>query len=265
VTEPLVVEELLGSGLPTLRIGNGPRPLAMLPGLSTTPGLPTGRERALAISGWEPLLDRYTIYRIGRRVRPVGVSFDEMAGDVSTGLEALGPPVDLIGASTGGAIALLVAAARPDLVRKLVLVITGPRLSAYGRRKRDITIRAIEAGRWRRAFGEMFTIGATSSIKEAAFFAFGWLLGPRLVGVGDDPTLLLAELEAWGRYDADELASSVACPTLVIGTERDRLFPPASARQLAERIPSAKLVIVPGRAHMWPPDATAELISPFLG
>ena len=124
-----VGERALGPDLPTLTIGDGPRHVAMLPGLSPTPGLPTGRERRLAVSGWEPLLDRYTVYRIGRRVRPVGTPFDSMADDVSVALEAIDPPVDLIGASTGGAIALLVAASRPDLIRRLVLVITGLRLS----------------------------------------------------------------------------------------------------------------------------------------
>ena len=72
MTEVRVGEQALGPALPTLTIGDGPRHVAMLPGLSPSPGLPTGRDRQLAVSGWEPLLDRYTVYRIGRRVRPVG-------------------------------------------------------------------------------------------------------------------------------------------------------------------------------------------------
>jgi pimeloyl-ACP methyl ester carboxylesterase len=265
MAEVRVGEQALGPTLPTLTIGDGPRHVAMLPGLSPSPGLPTGRDRRLAVSGWDPLLDRYTVYRIGRRVCPVGTTFNAMADDVSMALEAIDPPVDLIGESTGGAIALLVAASRPDLVRRLVLVITGLRVSDDGERLREAVIRAIEAGRWRRAFAEIFTIGATSAFKRTAFFGMGWLLGPRFVGVPEDPTLLLAELDAWGRYDATAVAASVGCPTLVIGAEHDRLFPPPAARQLAERLPSAELVIAPGIAHSWPPDAVGRHISPFLG
>src|SRR5262249_59631428 len=102
----------------------GPRRVVMLPGLAPAPGQPTGRERQLALSGWEPLLDQYTVYRIGPRARPVGTTFDDMAEDVAAVIESLEPPVDLMGASTGGAIAVTLAASRPDLVRRLVLVIS---------------------------------------------------------------------------------------------------------------------------------------------
>jgi pimeloyl-ACP methyl ester carboxylesterase len=123
---------------------------------------------------------------------------------------------------------------------------------------------AIERARWRRVFAEMFTLGATSTLGRAAWFELGWLLGPRLDGVPDDPTLVLAQLTAWGSFDAAASARSISCPTLVIGTEHDRVFPPANVRELAERIPSARLVIAPGLAHSWPPDAMADHIAPFL-
>ena len=79
----------------------------------------------MAVAGWEPLTDRFSVYRISRLARPIGSSFRQMADDHALALEGLDPPVDLMGASTGGAIALELAAARPDLVRRLILVITG--------------------------------------------------------------------------------------------------------------------------------------------
>ena len=104
----------------------------------------------MALTGWEPLLDRYTIYRIGRRQYPVGTTFREMADDVITAIEGLRPPVDLMGASTGGIIALEIAAARPDLVRRLVLVITGSTVSPVARDLGERVIAAARAGKWRR-------------------------------------------------------------------------------------------------------------------
>ncbi len=264
LSQPEVSETTLGPGLPTLKIGGGPQPLVYLPGLSLHPGLPTGRERTMAISGWEPLLDRYTIYRIGRRIRPVGTTFREMAEDVAATVEQMQRPVDLMGASTGGAIALELAATRPELVRSLMIVISGVRLSEDGRNKAASASRAAAAGRWRRAYAEVMPIGSTSARGRALMAALGWVLGPRLIGIPGDPTLVLAELAAWERYDAENLVSSVRCPTLVIGTQHDRMFTAAATRELGERLETATTVIVPGLAHDFPPDAIREHVTPFL-
>ncbi len=259
-----VGEIVIGPGLPALRIGNGPRPLAMIPALSLQVGIPSGRGRTLATSGWGTLVERYTVTRLSRRVRPVGTTFGQMAEDVALALEELGPPVDVIGGSTGGPIALHVAAARPDLVRRLVLVVTGVQLSPEGEQARARMFAAASAGRWGRLYGEVFTLGGASPLVRAALFAFGRLLGPRLVGIPSDPTLILSELDAWRRYDAHEVAPSISTPTLVIGTERDRLFPPSTTRELARLLPNGTAVVVPRLAHTWPKNAVSAHIAPFL-
>ena len=68
----------------------------------------------MALAGWVPGLDRYTIYRIGLIYYPTQTTFRQMADDVITAIEGLRPPVDLMGASTGGIIALEIAAVRPN-------------------------------------------------------------------------------------------------------------------------------------------------------
>ena len=264
---PAVVhaETTLGAGLPALVIGTGERPLPYLPGLSTSVGLPIGRERAMAVSGWEPLLDRFTIYRISRLPQPSGTSFARMAEQHALALEGLDPPVDLIGESTGGAIALHLAAARPDLVKRLVLVITGATLSANGRRLADRTHANITAGRVRSAYRDMYGLGATSALRRAVRGAIGWAIGPRLSPPPEDPTIILSELEAWRAFHGARIAPTVACSTLVIGTQLDPVFMPSYADDLASRIPQGKAVTIPGLGHAFPPTAIEEHISPFLG
>jgi pimeloyl-ACP methyl ester carboxylesterase len=259
-----IAEMTLGPGLPTIRIGSGPRPLVYLPGLSVHPGLPTGMERRMATSGWEPLLGDYSVYRIGRRVRPVGTTFADMAEDTIAAVESLGPPVDLMGGSTGGMLALHVAAARPDLIRRLVVVITGPMLSDEGRRMCRRVTSAIRAGRWRRAFSTVMPIGAASAPRRSAYLVIGWLLGPRFVGIPSDPTLLVAELEAWMRVDATALLADVTSPTLVIGGAKDPVFPPGIVEPMARALPNASLVIMPGVAHDFPSRLMSDEIRPFL-
>jgi pimeloyl-ACP methyl ester carboxylesterase len=268
VTEPVPgsVEEMeLGPSLPTLRIGGASRTLVYLPGLSINAGLPTGYERRMATSGWEPLLDRYSVYRVGRRVRPIGTTFDDMATDAAAAIEELGAPVDLMGASTGGIIAMHVAARRPELVRRLVIVISGTTFSPYAHRFALRTIAYIRAGRWRRAYATILPIGGASPVGRAGLMLFGWLLGPRLVGTPDDPTMVLAELEAWLNEDAAGLVERIECPTLVIGTERDPVFPPADTRAFAAGLRDGTVVIADKLAHNFPVKAMETHISPFLG
>ena len=258
------VDRFVGRGLPTIQIGDGPRSLVTLPGLSLDARHPTGQARAMALTGWEPLLDRYTIYRIGRRQYPVGTTFREMADDVIGALEGLRPPVDLIGASTGGIVALEIAAARPDLVRRLVLVITGPTLSPVARDLGERVISAIRAGKWRRVYALMLPIGARTRRERLMYRAFGWLLGPGIVGVPDDPTLLLAELEAWLRTDDSSLVGRVGSPTLVLAGELDPLFPLEAAHEFAAGFADARLAVMPRTAHDFPASAIRDHISGFL-
>ena len=57
-------------------------------------------------------------------------------------------------------------------------------------------------------------------------------------------------IEATTRYDRSGVLADIAVPTLVIGGEHDSLTPPPMKRELAERIPGARLEILPGCGHM---------------
>ena len=218
----------------------------------------------MALTGWEPLLDRYTIYRIGRRQYPTGTTFRQMADDVITAIESLHPPVDLMGASTAGMIALEIAAARPDLVRRLVLVVSGKNVSPVARDLGQQVIVAAHDGKWRRAYALMLPIGARSWPERLFYRAFGWLLGPGLIGVPREPTLMIAELEAWLRTDGSPLVSQVTSPTLVLAGELDPVFPLEGAREFASHLANGRLATMPGTAHDFPASAIRDHVDGFL-
>jgi 3-oxoadipate enol-lactonase len=52
------------------------------------------------------------------------------------------------------------------------------------------------------------------------------------------------------RPDRRQLFRRIVAPTIVVGGEEDGVFPPHEQEKLAEAIPGARLVVVPGVAHL---------------
>jgi pimeloyl-ACP methyl ester carboxylesterase len=110
---------------------------------------------------------------------------------------------------------------------------------------------------------------------EDGFDAFWKLQEPKLFGPEAPPdvveraraiaaeqpiTNLAATLQALGsRPDSRETASSLDVPALVIVGEEDVLTPPGEAEQLAELLPIAQLVRLPGAGHLTPLEQPARV------
>jgi pimeloyl-ACP methyl ester carboxylesterase len=110
---------------------------------------------------------------------------------------------------------------------------------------------------------------------EDGFDAFWKLQEPKLFGSEAPPdvveraraiaaeqpiTNLVATLQALAsRPDSSETASSLDVPALVIVGEEDVLTPPSEAEQLAELLPIAQLVRIPGAGHLTPLEQPARV------
>jgi 3-oxoadipate enol-lactonase len=69
------------------------------------------------------------------------------------------------------------------------------------------------------------------------------------------------------RPDSIPLLPEIRCPTLVIVGDQDQATPPAEAKLMAERIPGARLEIIPGAGHLAnleQPEAFNKALSAFL-
>jgi pimeloyl-ACP methyl ester carboxylesterase len=53
-----------------------------------------------------------------------------------------------------------------------------------------------------------------------------------------------------GRPDSRPGLSAIACPTLVLVGDEDRITPPDRAHEMAAAIPGAQLVVIPGAGHL---------------
>jgi pimeloyl-ACP methyl ester carboxylesterase len=179
-------------------------------------------------------------------------SIDEMAGDALAVLDALDEQrAHIAGWSMGAAVATAVALAAPERVRSLSLY------TPWGR-----TDRWLEQG-----FRMLIDVArhGTPADFEAAVT---WLIISRefITGLEDfdgamaataatpgypQASSVIAHLEASIEHDVLDAVDRITCPTLVVAGERDQLVPPAYARELAERIPLARLKIMdgPGTTH----------------
>ena len=76
-----------------------------------------------------------------------------------------------------------------------------------------------------------------------------------------------AQLQGIIAWEAYSRLPQITAPTLVIHGESDRLVPPGNGKLIAERIPGAKLVLIPNAGHIFPtdqPEAAHHAVLEFL-
>jgi pimeloyl-ACP methyl ester carboxylesterase len=189
-----------------------------------------------------------TVYYVGRKPDlPEGYSIRDMSEDYATMIRnEMETPVDLMGMSTGGAIAQQFVVDHPELARRLVLASAGHRLSKGGAELQRKVIDLTRRRKWRPAAAAMAG-GMASGAMRPPLVAFFWILGKGMFGSPDDPSDGLVELEAEDRFDFKEHLAEIKVPTLVIGGENDCFYP---IGETAAGIPSARLILYKNAGHM---------------
>ncbi len=159
-------------------------------------------------------------------------------------IEELGPPVDLAGHSLGALVSVRVAALRPELVRRLVLI-SPP---GVGPPRSPLTY-AWPLARTMLGSRPSFLVRLTYD---------GLRAGPRNLARGG---LHVA------RADVTAELARVTAPTLLVWGARDGVVPIEEASIWLERMPDARLIVIPGAGHVPMVDSPVELaeaIRPFL-
>jgi pimeloyl-ACP methyl ester carboxylesterase len=234
------------NGLPYACIGDGERNLVVFGGLDFRHKPPSGIMLRMSTGYLRGLEDSYKIYIVNRKPGlPPGYSMSDMANDYAVMIKnELGGVTDIIGVSTGGAIAQHFAIDHPDLVRRLVLAMTGFRLTEEGKELQIKVAELARKGKRRSASALLGTAIIRKGIAKHVFKWFLWLLGPLMIPV--DPSDGIVEIEAEDRHDLSNRLNSIKADTLVIGGEEDFFYP---VRETARKIPNARLVLYPNLGH----------------
>jgi pimeloyl-ACP methyl ester carboxylesterase len=188
--------------------------------------------------------------------------------DVRAVMDAVGSErAALLGYSEGGPMCVLFAATYPGRTAALITVGSFPRRLwapdyPWGP-KRDAREQWIEA--IKDAWGGPVALDDRApSVAQDPGFRDWWA---RLLRMGASPTAAAALQHMNSDIDIRHVLPAIRVPTLLIHNSGDPLIPSGASRYMAERIPDAKFVELPGRDHLpWVGngDAVLDEIEDFL-
>jgi len=187
----------------------------------------------------------------------VPTSIEEMAADAAAFVKALGlTEVDVLGFSLGGLIAQTLAIAEPKLVRRVVLVGTGPR-SGEGMATLTPEAQEIFGATYEEPDNLWLRVHFSPSERSQAA-GREFLKRFRLRREGRDPEVSdkvapaqLAALAKWGapRENRYEYLKALTQPTLVVNAGADVIIYTVNSFILQQNIPNAQLILYPDANH----------------
>jgi pimeloyl-ACP methyl ester carboxylesterase len=234
------------NGLPYNQMGNGPRNLVVFQGTVFENKPFTPLLNWVYNSVYKPLEGNFTIYSVLRKPNiPEGYTMKNMADDYATMIgEEFEGPVDVIGLSSGGSIALYFAADHPELVRKLIIHSGAYTLSESSKRIQMQVASLASQRKWMAAYVAQLSPGNRSKLVV-------WIgaLAAVLSDVPKDPSDLVVATEAEDKHNFKERLAQIKTATLVIAGTDDPFYPENLFRETAEGIPNARLILYKGMGH----------------
>lgn len=188
----------------------------------------------------------------------VGPALDSFAAVADAALALLVsrgiPRAVVVGHSLGGMVALEMALRHPETVHRLVVVASSP---AFGSRDP--------------AFREAFLAARQKPLDEGLGMAgVAEALVPTMPGPAADPAAIPAAIAAMSSVDERAYRTTLGMLTgfdrrddlprvsqksLLVAGEADATAPPRGMRRMADAIPDARLVVIPGVGHLLPLEA----------
>jgi pimeloyl-ACP methyl ester carboxylesterase len=181
-------------------------------------------------------------------------TIDAMADHVAAFVDALAlTKVDLLGFSIGGYVAQAFALRHSHLLRRLMLLGTGPRA---GERRADPRILQVAGNPVPVLDDFLFLFFSPSETSQAAGRAFWERRHQRVVDV-DPPSsvqTMKAQLDTlleWREVRGERFAElkNIQQPTLVVNGNDDIMVPTVNSFILSQHIPNAQLIVYPDSGH----------------
>jgi 3-oxoadipate enol-lactonase len=223
----------------------------------------------------QSLRDRYRCVAFDHRghgrseVTESGYEMENLYADAVALIEALNcAPCHFVGLSTGGFIGMRIATRRPDLLKSLILMDTSADPEPEENLKQYKLLMFIV--RW---IGWWPVIGKVMPL----FFGKKFLSDPARqhevrewkarITSSNKKAMVKFGRGIFSRASVYEELPKIKVPTLMVVGEQDKPTPLTKARRIGEKIPGAKLVVIPHAGHLCTvdePAAVTEAMEKFL-
>ena len=149
----------------------------------------------------------------------------------------------LLGVSEGGALAALFAATYPQRCERLIL------FGAFARFPNKAAALKAFLAYADRGWGSGLSLPAWAPSRQSDATMQQWW--GRFERLGASPAAAMAVMRLAAETDISDIVSSIRVPTLVIHCKDDTLIPIGCGRFLAQSIPDARLIELPGQDHLF--------------
>ena len=213
---------------PYIRFGTGKKKLVMIAGMSMT-GL-AGLGAAVS-EMYRDYAEEYTVYVFDRlRVLPDNASIRSMTQDTAEAMRALGiEKADVMGASQGGMIALVLAIDHPELISALILCSSCCYQNEVGKETFSVWSALADQMDGNSIYRDFFARVYTYPNDTALALCLDTSTAEQCRRFG-----ILAR--ACNAFDCRDELEKLQCPVLVLGAAQDRVLGSASSSDLAERL-----------------------------
>ena len=254
--EPVVTSDVregtFSGGLPYLVVGSG-EPLVYLCGSTPNHRNPRpGLERALTLRTINPLARAgFEVYFTNRWPgMAVDITFAEVAERHAEAIhDHFGQPVDVLGASTGGSLALQLIADRPDAVRKAVVACAAYTLGPLAKSTQLQLLRTVEeTGGYS---PELILDVMQSKLRWRwirPLLAPLAMLAAKRVTI-ENATDTIAMLQAEDAFDVRDRLPDIQTETLVVCGAQDPFWTLEMFAETAFRLANGKLIMYRNRGH----------------
>ena len=223
----------------------------------------------------EALSDRFRCIAYDHRghgrsqVTEGGYEMENLYADSVAFIEALNcAPCHFVGLSTGGFIGMRIGIRRPELLKSLILMDTSADPEPEENLKRyNLLMFVVRWLGWWPAIGKVMSILFTDKFLTDPARQDEVRKWKRCITSGNKRALIRFGKGIFARTGVYEELSTLKVPTLVMVGEQDMARPVSEAQRIADKIPGAKLVIIPGAGHLSTveePAAVTAAIEEFL-